>query len=93
MGVNVSDKYMQYNMALIIHFFGNLHLDFLPPKCEAINNEQSQQFQKDISHIWRKRYQSKWSISILAHYYWTITRDVPFNGHKRQAKMDCLNIE
>uniref|UniRef100_A0A8C3SWI4 NADP-dependent oxidoreductase domain-containing protein n=1 Tax=Chelydra serpentina TaxID=8475 RepID=A0A8C3SWI4_CHESE len=33
-----------------------------------------------------KRYQGKWSPSMLADYCWTVTRDAPFNEYKRQAK-------
>jgi hypothetical protein len=71
-------------MSLKIHFLHS-HLDFFPENCEALNDEHGKRFHHDITAM-EKRYQDKWSSSMLADYCWTVTRDSPGLAYKRQAK-------
>jgi hypothetical protein len=62
-------------MSLKIHFLHS-HLDFFPDNLGAVSDEHGEQFHKDIAAM-EKRYQGKWSPSMLADYCWTLKRDVP----------------
>jgi hypothetical protein len=72
------------NMSLKIHFLHS-HLDFPAENCGALSDEHGERFQCDIAAM-EKRYQGKWSSSMLADYYWTVRRDSPGLAYKRQAK-------
>jgi hypothetical protein len=63
------------NMSLKVHFLDS-HLDFFPENLGAVSDEHGQRFHQDISNM-KKRYQGKWSLSMLADYCWTLKRDVP----------------
>jgi hypothetical protein len=76
------------NMSLKIHFLHS-HLDFFPENCEALSDEHGKRFHHDIAAM-DKRYQGKWSSSMLADYCWTVTRDSPGPPYKRQAKRQCI---
>jgi hypothetical protein len=56
--------------------FLRLSLRFLPRKSRAVSDEHGEQFHQNISTI-EKRYQGKWSPSMLADYCRTLGRDVP----------------
>jgi hypothetical protein len=62
-------------MSLKVHFLGS-HLDFLPENLGAVSDEHGERFHQDIYNM-VKRYQGKWSLSMLADYCWTLKRDVP----------------
>lgn len=79
-----SYKKLGCNMSLKIHFLHS-HLDFFPNNCGAVSDEHGERFHQDISAM-EKRYQGKWSPSMLADYCWTVTRDAPDVAYKRQAK-------
>ena len=72
------------NMSLKVHFMHN-HLERFPENCGAVSDEHGERFHQDISAI-EKRYNSKWSVSMLADYCWTIARDTPYHVGKRKAK-------
>jgi hypothetical protein len=59
-------KAMGYNMSLNVHFLDS-HLDFLPENLGAVSDEHGERFHPDIYNM-EKRYQGKWSLSMLADY-------------------------
>jgi hypothetical protein len=63
---------MGCNMSLKVHFLGS-HLDFFPENLGTISDEHGERFHQDICNM-EKRYQSKWSLSMLADYCWTLER-------------------
>jgi len=66
---------MGCNISLKIHFLGS-HLDFFPENLGEVSDEHSERFNQDIMAM-EKRYQGKWTSSMLAYYCWTMKRDVP----------------
>jgi hypothetical protein len=72
------------NMSLKIHMLHS-HLDFFPDNCGKASDEHGECFHQEIATM-EKRYQGKWSTSMLADYCWTLTRNAPEQLHKRQAK-------
>ena len=68
-----SYKNMGCNMSLKIHFL-HLHLDFFPSNFGDVSDEHGEHFHQDIAVV-EKRYQGKWSPSMLADYCWTLPRD------------------
>lgn len=72
------------NMSLKIHFLES-HLDFFPDNLGAVSDEHGERFHQEIS-IMEKRYQGKWSPTMLADYCWTLKRDVPHAKYSRTSK-------
>jgi len=70
-----SYKAVGCNMSLQIHFLES-HLDFFPENLSEISEEHGERFRQDITAM-EKRYQGKWTSSMLADYGWTLKRDVP----------------
>jgi hypothetical protein len=62
-------------MSLKIHSLHH-HLNSFPENCGALSDEHGQRFHRDIAAM-EKRYQGKWSSSMLGGYCWTVTRDSP----------------
>jgi hypothetical protein len=62
-------------MSLKIHFL-ETHLDFFPENLSEVCDEHGERFHQDITTT-EKRYQGKWTSSILVDYCWTLKRDVP----------------
>ena len=56
--------------------FLNFHLDLFPENLGAVCDEHGERFHHDISTM-EKRYQDKWSTSMLADYCCSLRRDVP----------------
>jgi len=67
-------KAMGCNMSLKIHFLES-HLDFFPENLGEVSDEHGERFHPDILAV-EKRYQGKWTSSMLADYCWTLKRDV-----------------
>jgi len=63
------------NMSLKIHKLHS-HLDFFPDICGIVSDEYSECFDQEIAMM-EKRYQGKWSTSILGDYCWTLARNAP----------------
>jgi hypothetical protein len=63
-------KAMGCNMSLKVH-----HLDFFPENLGTVSDQHRERFHQDISNM-EKRYQGKWSLSMLVDYCWTLKRDV-----------------
>ena len=72
------------NMSLKIHFLHS-HLDFFLHNCGAVSDEHGGRFHQDTS-LMEKRYEGKWNCALLAGYFWTLARNAPTMGYKRQAK-------
>jgi len=78
-----SYKAMECNMSLKIHFLES-HLDFSPENLGKVSDEHGERFDQDILAM-EKRYQGKWTSSILADYCWTLNRDVPEAKYRRKS--------
>jgi hypothetical protein len=66
---------MACNVSLKIHFLES-HLNFFPQNLGKVSDEQGERFHQDIMAL-EKRYQCKWTLSMLADCCWTLKRDVP----------------
>jgi len=76
-------KAMGCNMSLKIHFLES-HLDFFPENLGKVSDEHGERFHQDILAM-EKRYQGKWTSSMLADYCWTLKRDVPEANYRRKS--------
>jgi len=75
---------MGCNMSLKIHFLKS-HLDsLLPEKLSEVSDEHGERFHQDILAM-EKRYQGKWTSSMLADYCWTLNRGVPEANYRRKS--------
>jgi hypothetical protein len=72
-----------YKMSLKIHMLHS-HLNFSPDNCGMASDEHGERFHQEIATM-EKKYQGKWSTSMLADYCWTLTRNAPEQLHKLQA--------
>jgi hypothetical protein len=70
-------------MSLKVHFLVS-HLNYLTENLGAVSDEHGERFHQDISNM-EKRYQGKWSLSMLADYCWTLMRDVPQVTYSRKS--------
>jgi hypothetical protein len=70
-------------MSLKIHFLHS-HLEFFPDNLGAVSDEHGERFHQDIASM-EKRYQGKWSPSMLSDYCWTLKRDVPQAKYARKS--------
>jgi hypothetical protein len=53
-------------------------------KLSQNSDEHGERFHQDISNM-EKRYQGKWSLSMLTDYCWTLKRDVPQATYNRKS--------
>ena len=58
-------------------------LGFFPENLGEVSDEHGERFHQDIM-VMEKRYQSKWTSSILTDYCWTLKRDVPEANYRRK---------
>ena len=70
-------------MSLKLHFIHS-HLNFFPANLGDVSDEMGERFHQDISGM-EKRYQGKWSVSMLSDYCWTLLRDDATTEHKRKS--------
>jgi len=68
-------KALVFNMSQKIHFLES-HLDFCPENLGKVSDEHGERFHQDIMAM-EKRYQGKWTSSVLTDCCWTLKRDVP----------------
>ena len=78
-----SYKAMGCNMSLKIHFLES-HLDFFLENIGEISDEHGERFHQDIMAM-EKRFQCKWTSSIVAGYCWTLKKDVPDAKCRRKS--------
>ena len=76
-------KSMGCNMSLKIHFLES-HLDFFPENLGEVSDEHGERLHQDILAM-EKRYQGKWTSSMLADYCWTLKSDVPKANCRRKS--------
>jgi hypothetical protein len=77
-------------MYLKVHFLAS-HLDLFPENLGAISDEYGERFHLDISNM-GKRYQAKWSLSMLVDYCWTLKGDVPQVTHSRKSTTAIFQV-
>jgi len=63
--------------------FGS-HLDFFRENLGEVSDVHGEKFHQDILAK-EKRYQDKWTSSMLADYCWTLKRDVPEANYRRKS--------
>jgi len=78
-----SYKAMGCNESLKIHFLES-RLDFFPENLGEVSDEHGERFHQDIMTT-KKRYQGKWTSSMLADYCWTLKMDVPDAKYRRKS--------
>jgi len=64
--------------------FGNPFGFFFPENLGEVSDEHGNRFHED-SLAMEKRYQGKWTSSMLAEYCWTLKRDVPEANYRRKS--------
>ena len=64
-------------------FFG-VPLGFFPENLGEVGDESGERFHQDILAM-EKRYQVKWTSSMLADYYWTLKRDVSEANYRQKS--------
>jgi hypothetical protein len=57
------------------------HLDFFPDNCGMVSDEHGGHFHQQIPTL-EKRYQGKWSTSMLGDYCWMLARNALEQLHK-----------
>ena len=70
-------------MSLKIHFLDS-HLDFFTENLGEVSDEHGERFHHDIMNM-LKRYQGKWTSSMLADYCWTLKRDLTDAKNRRNS--------
>ena len=78
-----SYKAMGCNMNLKIHIL-EPHLDFSQKISAKSVTNTVERFRQYVMAM-EKRYQDKWTSSMLADYYWTLKRDVPDAKYRRKS--------
>ena len=81
--VLTSYKAMGCNTSLITHFLES-HFDSFPENLGKVSDKNGERFHQDIMAM-EKRYQGKWTSSMLADYCWTLKRDVPDDKYHRKS--------
>ena len=64
--------------------FMESRLNFFPENIAEISEEHGERFHHDIMDM-EKRYQGKWTSSMLADCCWTLKRDVPDAKYRRKS--------
>jgi len=59
-------------------------LGFFQENLGEVRDEHGERFNQDILAM-EKRYQGKWTSSMLADYCWTLKRDVPVTIYRRKS--------
>jgi hypothetical protein len=84
---NMLEKYKvlgcMSKMRLKLHFLFS-HLDQFPENLGAVSEEQGERFYQDIKEM-ERRYQGRWSGSMMADYCWMLKRDECDTTHKRKC--------
>ena len=76
--------HMKCNMSLKVHFLHS-HLDFFPPNLGDVSDEHGERFHQDIATM-EKRYQGRWTPTMLADYCWSLIRDATSISYKRKSR-------
>ena len=78
-----SYKAMGCNMSLKIHFLDS-QLDFFPETLGEVSDEHGERLHQDTVPM-EKRYQGKWTSSMLADCCWTLKREVSEAKYRRKS--------
>ena len=76
-------KVLGCKMSLKLHFLFS-HLDQFPENLGAVSEEQGERFHQDIKEM-ERRYQGRWSVSMMADYCWMLKHDECDTTHKRKS--------
>lgn len=90
-GMLKSYKKLGCSMSLKVHFL-NSHLDYFPENLGAVSEEQGERFHQDIKEM-ERRYQERWSMSMMADFCWMLYRDLPEATHKRTSSKRSLHFK
>lgn len=71
------------NMSVKLHYLHS-HLEWFPENLGAVSEEQGERSHQDLKEM-ERRYQGKWSPTMLADYCWCLQRDEPNVRHKRRS--------
>jgi hypothetical protein len=77
-------KVLGCKMSLKLHFLAS-HLDYFPPKLEAVSEEQGKRFHLQLKDV-ERRYQGRWDENTTADYCWSITRDDASREHSTTSR-------
>ena len=75
-------------MSLKVHV-RHSHLDYFPENLCAVSKEVGERFHQDIKEM-ERRYQGKWTSTIIANYCWMLHRDEPNKEHKRRSAAQSM---
>lgn len=75
-------------MSLKVHFLHS-HLDYFPENLGDVSEDQGERFHQDIKEM-EKRYQGRWSVSMMADYCWTLQRDLADASYTRKCTKRSL---
>lgn len=78
-------------MSLKVYFL-NSHLDYFPENLGAVSEEQGERFHQDIKEM-ERRYQGKWSVTMMADYCCMLYRDLPEATYKRKSSKRSLEFK
>lgn len=78
-------------MSLKLHFLYS-HLDYFPENLGDVSEEQGERFHQDLKEM-ERRYQGRWTKTMLADYCWNLKRDEPDALHKRQSRSRSLEVK
>lgn len=70
-------------MSLKLHFLHS-HLNYFPENLGNFSEEHGERFHQDMKEI-ERRYQGKWSTSMIADFCWMLKRDDFSHTHKRKS--------
>jgi len=76
---------MKCNMALKVHLLHS-HLDFFPPNLGDVSNKHGEKFHQDIATM-GKRYQGRWTPTMLADYCWSLIREATDVKYKCKSRV------
>jgi hypothetical protein len=82
---NVLEKYkvLGCKMSPKLYFLFS-QLDQFPENLGEVSEEQCERFHQDIKEM-ERRYQGRWSVSMMADYCWMLKRDECDITHKRKS--------
>jgi hypothetical protein len=75
-------KVLGCKMSLELHFLFS-HFEQFPENLGAVSEEQGERFHRDIKEM-ERRYEGRWSVSMMADYCWMLKHDECDITHKRK---------
>ena len=84
-------KSLGCKMSVKMHYLFS-HIDRFPETLGAMSDEQGERFHQDIKEM-ETRCQGRWDAAMMAHYCWTMKRDIPSAVHSRISKNESLFLK